>query len=95
MSYSRTVMENRRLDILSLLAESPQYEASQALIYRALPVASSADVVAADLSWLEEQGLVSLHAVSGLQLATITQRGLDTAQGRCRVPGVARPLPEA
>jgi DNA-binding transcriptional ArsR family regulator len=94
MSFNRRVTERRRLDILLLLAESPEYETSQMMIYQALPVASSADAISADLAWLEEQGLVTLHNVSSITLARITQRGLDVAQGRSRCPGVAKPLPE-
>lgn len=94
MRYDQRVTEHRRLDILRILAASPQYEASQMLIYQALPMHGSADQVKADLAWLEEQGLVILHDVGSIRLARITMRGVDASQGLCRVPGVARPLPE-
>ena len=58
MSFNQRVTERRRLDILLLLAESPEYETSQMMVYQALPVASSADAISADMAWLEEQGLV-------------------------------------
>jgi len=93
MTYKERITEARRLEILRLLAETPGYEAGAGLIVRALTVPASADQVGADLSWLDEQDLVSLSDVSGVQLARITQRGLDAARGMSRVPGVARPLP--
>ena len=94
MNFSTKVTERRRLDILLLLAQSPEYETSQMMLYQALPVAASADAISSDMAWLEEQGLVTLHNVSAITLARITQRGLDVAQGRSRCPGVAKPLPE-
>lgn len=94
MKYDMRLTEARRLETLRYLSETPSYEASQVFLYQALPVAGSADQVAADLEWLAEQGLVTLHVVHDVRLARITQRGLDVGKGLARVPGVARPLPE-
>jgi len=93
MSYSQKITEARRLEILHFLAEAPGYEAGEGLIYQAITVTGSADQVAADLAWLNEQGLVTMTSPGGYKLATITRRGLDVARGRARAPGVARPLP--
>lgn len=49
------------------------------------------DRLRTDLAWLAEQGL----AERGEQLARLTERGADVAQGRARVPGIARPQPGA
>jgi hypothetical protein len=97
-TFNELRRETRRLEILRLLAEAPEYEAGQHLLYAALPgrgLASSADQVAADLAWLGEQGLADVSEVGGLRLARITTRGLDVAAGRAVVPGVARPQPGA
>ncbi|CDL79738.1 conserved hypothetical protein [Xenorhabdus cabanillasii JM26] len=53
----------------------------------------SRDVVRSHLSWLAEQGLVSLNDVAGCLVATLTGRGADVADGRSQVPGVKRPRP--
>ncbi len=53
----------------------------------------SRDKVRNHLSWLQEQGLVTLEEVVGYYVATITQRGVDIADGAATVPGVKRPSP--
>lgn len=94
MGYKEKIAKNRRLEILHLLGEMPGYEAGQGLIYQALTVAGSADQVAGDLDWLDEQQLVTISSPGGYRIARITQRGLDVATGKSRITGVARPLPE-
>lgn len=93
MKYQKRITEARRLEMLQILAEMPGYEAGEGLIYRTITVQGSADQVAADLAWLDEQGLVAVSAPGNYKLAHITRRGLDVATGRAVVPGVARPLP--
>ena len=51
----------------------------------------SRDVVRTHLSWLREQGLVSLSDVSGCYVAEISGRGDDVANGLTTVPGVKKP----
>ena len=53
----------------------------------------SRDKVRTQLSWLQEQGLVTLVDRAGCQIATLTTRGLDVATGNTTVPGVKRPRP--
>lgn len=96
MKFAERVTQARRLAILELLAQLPAYEAGQSLIYQALPdhgLAASSDLIAADLAWLGEQGLVDRSEAGGIAIARITQRGLDAADGRAIVPGVQRPGP--
>lgn len=96
MKFIERLTNARRLAILEMLAQSPDYEAGQSLIYQALPdhgLAASSDQIASDLAWLGEQGLVGLSEAGGLALARITQRGLDVAAGRAADPGVQRPEP--
>lgn len=95
-TFADRLREARRLALLQLLAEAPEYEAGQDLLYMALPdqgLAASADQVAGELAWLAEQGLVSLAEIGRVRLARITARGLDVARGLAQVPGVARPRP--
>lgn len=90
------VMADRRLLILTLLAESNAYTASADLLHAVLPNmghAVSHDRLGTDLEWLHEQGLVSLERIGHVPMARLTSRGLDVAQGVATAPGVARPRP--
>lgn len=89
--------EDRRLAILRLLESQEGYRANDSVLHTALDRLGhsvSRDVVRGDLSWLEEQGLLSTELIAGTVLvATATQRGADVATGRTRHPGVKRPSP--
>lgn len=56
----------------------------------------SMDLVRNHLLWLEEQGLVRINRLDTdrLFVATITQRGLDVANGVSVVDGVKKPNPK-
>ncbi len=99
MNYDAHLAEHLRLAILQLLVEAPGYRANDSVLLQcldALGFTVSRDQVAAQVAWLEEQGLVSTgEPRAGLTVATITPRGVDTAEGRARVPGVQRPSPKA
>lgn len=95
-SFAELRRSSRRLAILQLLQESPECEAGQHLLYMALPgrgLASSADEVAGDLAWLEEQGLVTTRAIGEIKIGRLTRRGYDVARGLAHAPGVERPGP--
>ncbi|MCB1909974.1 MAG: hypothetical protein KDH15_21645 [Rhodocyclaceae bacterium] len=51
----------------------------------------SSDRLRTDLAWCQEQGLLGTTD----DLATLTERGVDVACGRARLPGVACPPPGA
>lgn len=89
--------EDQRYVILRVLSEDTDYTVNEAVLQRALKAvghAISQDRLRGHLAWLEEQSLVTIETVgTGMQLATLTTRGLDVAEKRATVPGVARPLP--
>lgn len=98
MTYLERVQEDRRLVMLRLLAETPGYEANSSVMQMALVDFGhniSRDLVHTDLAWLTEQGLLTISALATVQIAKLTTRGLDVAQGRSTVPGVKRPGPGA
>lgn len=98
MRYEQFETEGRRLVVLRGLQHAVRYRAPAQLVRAycdALGHTVSADKLATDLAWLAEQGLVTLAAEQGVQVATMTERGLDVATGRAQVPGVQRPGPEA
>jgi len=89
--------ENRRLTILRLLEGAPGYAMNDSVMQSTLERFAhvvSQDVVSSDFTWLEEQGLLTVAAVtSRCWVATLTVRGVDVALGRAEVPGVQLPSP--
>lgn len=85
---------DRRLRILQILNEVPAGVANDAVLKNLLRTfghAVSGDLVRTELSWLEEQGLLSIARESGLQVATLSERGGDVASGLANQSGVSRP----
>lgn len=98
MNFDQFQTEDRRLVVLRALEHAAQYRANAYLLRRyceAVGHTVSSDKLATDLAWLHEQGLVELVTEQGVQVATLTVRGLDVATGRAQVPGVQRPAPGA
>jgi hypothetical protein len=100
MNLADILRADRRLVILRILAEVPEYELNDSVIATGLGSIGhsvSRDVVATELVWLEEQSLVTIDraeaASKTLLIAKLTARGHDVQAGRATVPGVARPSP--
>jgi len=95
-SYREYLAQDRRLVILRILSEIPGYNCNSSILGDMLPAyahQASRDMIHGDLAWLSEQGLVDVEAMATVQVATLTQRGLDVAADRATVPGVKRPGP--
>lgn len=95
--FADLLAEDQRLRILQLLDQAEGYDLNTRILGDALSALGhrpSQDKLRGELAWLEEQGLVTTHAVGSILVATATTRGLDAAHGRTRVPGVKRPGPE-
>ena len=98
VTYAERVQRDMRLTILKLLDASAGYDLSAPILRAALADFAhrpSADVLATELAWLTELGLISTHLVASVTVATLTDRGADAAHGRATIPGVARPGPDA
>lgn len=96
MSYAEESVRHRRYAILRILSRQTQREANSAVLRTALDALAhplSHDALAGELAWLEEQGLVTLEALSDLQIARLTRRGQDLVEDRASHPGVWRPEP--
>lgn len=96
-SYREMAMQDLRLVVLRMLASAPSYAANVYIIGRELERNGhheSKDSIQTQLAWLAEQGLVHLVTDPPLVVATLSDRGLDVAQGRSIAPGVQRPRPE-
>jgi len=96
VTYADTLAADRRLLILRCLEAAAGYRASAPLIVSFLRCQGhepSADLIATELAWLAEQGLIERTAWDRVILLELTARGLDVALGRAQVPGVRRPAP--
>lgn len=94
MSFQTDLHEDQRLVILRTLAEMNGYQANESILQMVLDKYGhniSRDLVLSHLQFLQEQGLVSLEDVNGIQVATLNSRGEDVAAGRATVSGVKRP----
>ncbi len=92
------IIADQRLCILQAL-EACNNDANQNILQTCLETyghSVSMDVVRNHIVWLEEQNLVTIKRIGANEMlvATITQRGLDTAQGKCVVDGVKKPNPK-
>lgn len=97
--FSDVYAEHVRLSVLRLLDSQPTYSANDSVLTQgteALGLTCTRDQMRGHLAWLKEQGLVTLLVpMTGVTVATLTERGGDVALGRSRIPGVARPSPKA
>jgi Fe2+ or Zn2+ uptake regulation protein len=96
VSYRALIIEDQRLVILRALKEDGAYEHNESVLQSILQHFGhpcSRDQVRTLISWLREQGLVTVRDVAGYLVARITQGGIDAACGCSTVPGVKRPSP--
>lgn len=87
--------QDQRLMILKSLDDAG-YDANEDILTSCLDNYGhrlSREQVRTHLLWLEEHGLVTVNKLADYFVATITQKGLDVAQGRAVVYGVKRPRP--
>lgn len=96
MPFSDLLITDIRLVILKALAQDLGYSHNDSILHAIVKKFGhnvSRDVIRTQLSWLKEMRLVEIEMVSDIYVATITQRGLDVADGSATVPGVKRPGP--
>jgi hypothetical protein len=96
MSFAHLIQSDIRLVILKALAQDLGYSHNDSILHAALGMYGhkcSRDIVRTELTWLKEQGLISIEMVGETYVATITERGVDVAGGMVTVPGVKRPGP--
>lgn len=94
--FSALQQADRRLVILRILAESAAYSSNEHLVRSmsaSLGHQVGAERLRADLSDLEEMGLVTNDGVAGVVISTLTEKGLDVSNGVVTVAGVKRPMP--
>lgn len=97
MNYVERIAGEQRLLVLQALKEDTDYTVNDIMLQAWLDqfgMALSLDKLRTELQWLSEQGLVEIDYAAHLHIAKLTSRGLDVAQGRSQIPGIARPRPE-
>lgn len=97
MTFKERVQKDRRLIMLRFLAEAAGYTLNTSVLQSAMDAYGhdgTRDQINTDAAWLDEQGLVHMEQVDGrVTVLKLTARGLDVAEGRTTVPGVAKPRP--
>jgi hypothetical protein len=96
MGMKALMQEHQRLVILRLLSEDLGYDLNESILQDGLTIYSLSirrDALRTQLAWLEEQGCITISTLQNTQLAKLTARGLDVANGMATQPGVKRPRP--
>ena len=95
-AHDQSVLEERRLVILNLLAATGSYTINEEQLLNALHERDcriSFDRLRTDLAWLSEQDAVQLK-LGPLWGVYLTQYGLDAVDGRLWIPGIKRLQPD-
>jgi len=96
--YLEHVGRHRRLAILRFLEQSAGYTSNVSIVTDVLNsnkigLTTSRDQTTTELSWLAENGFVTLGGDAAFRVATATARGIDIALGRAVHPDIQRPSP--
>lgn len=89
---------HRRIAILRFLEASPGYTSNVSILNDVLNsdqigINTSRDQTTTELTWLAENGFVTLGGREEFRVATATARGIDIALGRATHPEIQRPGP--
>lgn len=96
--YEKTLREHARIAILRMLEDAPKYTSNVSMMSGLLPsmgIGFTRDQTQSEVTWLKEQGLVTVEDHSGFTVVSATQRGLEVAGGIVTHPGVQRRRPGA
>jgi hypothetical protein len=88
--------EHLRLSLLRALNSAPGYSCNESLLTDVMDefgLGATRDQVRGELTWLAEQGLLTVETVAGVMIATLGERGMNVATGRTGHPGIKRPSP--
>ena len=95
--YQEHNSRHRRLSILRVLSESPEYRANDSLlsmVVNEFGIVSTRDQLRTDITWLCGQGFVTVKETAGVMVVTLTEGGEDIASGRRTDPGIAKRTPK-
>ena len=99
MAINKVQSEHRRITILIALKNSDEYGANTSMladVLRMYALGCSRDQLKTELNWLKQNGYVTIQELSeNTWIASITQSGIDVAEGNSTVPGIRRPGPRS
>lgn len=93
MNQQEAIQASRRLAIILALYFAAGFTQSRASLRQRIELigyVASIDLLASEIAWLSEIGLVEQLELDAVRL---TARGEDVALGRSQTPGVRRPSP--
>lgn len=95
--YQEYNSKHRRLSILRVLSESPEYRANDsllAMVVNDFGIVSTRDQIRTDVTWLRDQGFVTVRETAGVMVVTLSEAGGEVADGRRTDPGIAKRTPK-
>lgn len=94
--YVETLKKHRRLAILEHLEGSAEYTSNATILQHVLDargLTCSYDQVVTELTWLKDQGFVTLAHEKEFAVASATIAGAEIARGVSTHPEIQRPKP--
>lgn len=94
---TQILQQHRSLAILRFLSRSPEYRSNEDVLMdwlRHLALTCTRTELRTLASLLEEVGHLHSETVEELQILKLTEKGLETAEGKAISEGVKRPEPE-
>jgi hypothetical protein len=92
--YRQHVAEDVRRIMLATLAREPDATLNETMLSRALEGHGHRKAhayVRDQISWLERHGCVAVSEFGDIRIARLLVKGLDHAERRALVPGIAKP----
>jgi hypothetical protein len=92
--YRQHVAEDVRRIVLATLAREPDATLNEAMISRALDGhghRKASAYVRDQIEWLARHGCVAISEFGDIMIARLLPKGLDHAERRALVPGIAKP----
>jgi len=96
MNYNEAIEQDGRLVILKELARQVDGRLNETVLMRVLDafgITRSREWVRTQIRAMDELGAVTFTEVGSVFVAEITRRGLDHAERRVVIEGIARPSP--
>lgn len=96
--YDEHTNRHRRISILTYLYQTAAaYRSNDSLlttIVNDFGIVTTRAQMRGELTWLRDQGYISLREIEGVMVATLTEAGTDIATGHRTDPGIARRSPK-
>jgi len=94
--YQKYMAEHSRLAILRCLKDAPAHQSNDSILQPVLNshgLSNSRSQIKAHIRWLSEHDCVSFEEVGSVLAVTLTETGLDVANGHIKRDGIQSPSP--